>query len=229
MIISPIFTTAILLSLIFLPIRTDQQKALLSASEIDRKFSQVWKESEASRKNYTWTSRTEVTRDEKVIQVLIEKITVDPDGRQIRKVISNKEAPLPTTFIIHKIATDQKAKIISFMTDLRAFLEKYALTDDSKRHSFFTAADISLPDAKGQLIVSGSDVFAKGDKLKWWIDTKSYTITYATILTTFRGVSADFSATYSSLPGLNYMAVAKIKVPDKNMVIDLKFYDFVKR
>jgi hypothetical protein len=78
-------------------------------------------------------------------------------------------------------------------------------------------------------LVSGSNVLTKGDKLKWWIDTRSYTIAYATISTNFKGISAEFSATYYLLPDLNYMSQAKVLVPSKNMVIKLQFYDFIKR
>jgi hypothetical protein len=205
------------------------QKKQITASEIDQKFSQVWKTSEVSRKNYSWKARTEVARDNKVIQVLIEEVSYGPDGRQIRKVISNQEAPLPSTIIIHQVAESQKAKIIAFMSDLRIFLEKYALADDSARNCFFSMAKIGAPDERGQLLVSGANVFTQGDQLKWWIDTRSFTIAYATIATIFKGVNAEFSATYYLLPGLNYMSQAKIKVPGKNMVITLKFYDFVKR
>ena len=221
--------TTIFFLLVLLPMFVFGQKNLLNTSEIDRKFSQVWKESEASRKKYSWKARTEVTRDGKEVQVLVEEVFADPNGRQIRKVISNQEAPLPSAFLIRQIAEDQKSKIVGFMGNLRIFLEKYALTDDNTRHSFFSNANISAPDARGLLLVSGSDVFASGDKLKWWIDTRSYTIAYATISTTFKGVSADFSGTYYLFSGMNYMAQARIEVPSKNMVIVLKFYDFVKR
>lgn len=163
------------------------------------------------------------------MQVMVEEISFDPRGRQIRKVISNQETPLPSTFLIRQIAEGQKAKIVAFMNDLSVFLEQYALDNDSLRHAFFSKASISSPDARGQLLVSGSNVLTTADKLKWWIDTRSYTITYATISTTFKGISAEFSATYYLLPGLNYMSQAKIVVPSKDMVIKLQFYDFVKR
>lgn len=216
-------------SLLLTTVLFQAQTKLLNPTELSRKFSQVWETSETSRKNYSWKAKTEVVRNDKVVQVLVEEISSKQDGSQTRKVVSNQEAPLPSTLLIRKIAEEQKSKIIAFMSDLRSFLEKYALTDDSTRNVFFSRAKISPPDAKGQLLVSGSNVFAPGDQLKWWIDTRSYTITYATISTTFRGINAEFSATYYLLPGMNYMAQAKIRVPSKEMVINLKFYDFVKR
>jgi hypothetical protein len=221
--------SAIFFQFVLLTMLADGQKPRLNANEIGQKFSQVWKESEASRKKYSWKAKTEVTRDGEVIQLLIEEVSTNPNGLQIRKVISNQEAPLPSTIIIRQIAEDQKSKIVAFMSDLRIFLEKYALEDDNTRHSFFSKASISNPDARGLLLVSGSNVFTEGDNLKWWIDTRSYSIAYATISTTFKGIKAEFSATYYLLPDLNYMSQAKILVPSKNMVIKLQFYDFIKR
>jgi hypothetical protein len=218
-----------LILLLFFPLMGQEPKHLLNAIEIDQKFSQVWKKSEVSRRNYSWKARTEVARDGKVIQVFVEDVSYRSNGLPIRKVISNQEAPLPSTIFIHQVAEDQKAKIVAFMSDLRIFLEKYALTDDSTRHSFFSKANITAPDTRGQLLVDGSNVLTKNDHLKWWIDTHSYTITYATISTSFKGVGAEFSATYYLLPGLNYMSQATILVPSKNMVIKLQFYDFIKR
>lgn len=223
-----VFSISLILLLILLPVVLGQKK-LLNTREIDQKFSQVRKTSEASRRNYSWKVRTEVTRNNTVMQVLVEEVSFDPNGREIRKTISSQETPLPSTFLIRQLAEGQKAKIIAFMEELSVFLEKYALEDDRIRHSFFSKATISTPDARGQLLVSGSHVFTKEDKLKWWIDTRSYSITNATISTTFKGVSVEFSATYYLLPGLNYISQAKINVPSKNMIISLKFYDFMKR
>jgi hypothetical protein len=223
---------AYLVSLISLPLFSifiQGQKDLSETRKIEQNFSQVWKISEATRKSYSWKARTEVIRDNKTLQVLVEEVSYAPDGRQVRKVLSNREAPLPSVFLIRQLAEGQKEKIIAFMGDLRLFLEKYALDDDSARHAFFSSAAISASGGNGLLLVSGSDVFAGGDRLKWWIDTRSYSIVYAAVSTTFRNAAVEFSASYYILPNLNYMSRAKISVPSEEMVIDLQFYDFVKR
>ena len=205
------------------------QKPFFNPKELEGKFAQIWKTSEATRKKYTWKASTEVIREGKIMQFLVEEISYGADGRQIHKVISNRETPLPSMFLIRQVAEDQKAKIVAFMGELRSFLEKYALDDDGVRRSFFSSANMGVPDANGQVLVSGTDVFARGDELKWWIDTKFYTITRATISTTYKGVRAEFSAKYYFLPGLNYMVEATIRIPSKEMVINLRFYDFVRQ
>ena len=218
-----------LFSLLLSMLIVSGQKYLLNSKEIDDKFSKVWKTSEATRKLYSWKSKTEATRDEKIMQVLTEEISYEPGGRQVKKVLSNQEAPLPSGFVVHQVAEDQKAKIVSFMKELSLFLEKYALDNDSTRHAFFSKATIGIPDAKGILMVSGSNVLTKGDRLNWWIDTKTYSITKATISTTYNGTSAEFSGIYNLLPGLNYMSSAEILVPSKNMIVKLQFYDYSKK
>ena len=226
-------TTAIhaagLFLLVMMALYVPGQKRLLSAREIDEKFSQVWKSGLATRPNYTWKAKTEVIREDKTVQVLVEEVSCGPDGRQVSRVISNQEAPLPSTIFIRQIAEDQKAKVVDFMKRLRAFLERYALTDDSLRHSFFSRASIGLADANGQLLVSGTSVLTKGDRLNWWLETSLYSLTTATISTTFESYAVEFSATYGLLPGLNYMSQARITVPAKNTVVKLLFYDYVKR
>ena len=217
-----------ILSLVLLAMVVPGQKRLLSVREIDDKFSLRWKTSVAERQNYSWKARTEVIRNDKVVQILVEECSYRSDGSQVRKVISDQQEPLPSTIIIRQVAEEQKAKIVAFMKRLQVFLEKYSLTDDSKRHSFFSMANIGVPDAYGQLLVSGSEIFAPGDKLNWWIDTRTYSITKATISTTFEGTGAEFIATYILLPGMNYMSQAMIRVPSKRMVIKLQFYDFAR-
>lgn len=199
------------------------------AGIIEQRFSDVWNRSKSSFRNYSWKVRTEVKRDDEVIQVLTEEVTFDVRGKEVRKVISNQEAPLPSIAVIRDIAENRKSRIVEFMTGLRALLEQYALDGDSIRGAFFSHAAINGPDKSGLIQVSGTDVLVEGDKLKWWIDTRSYSIAYATVTTIYQGVHSEFSATYYLLPGLNYMSQAMIKIPYYDMLVTLKFYDYIRK
>lgn len=205
------------------------QTGISEAKVIEQKFAEVWNKSKATIRQYTWKARTEVRRDNELMQVMTEQVSYGSGGREIRSVISNQEAPLPSAPVIRDIAENKKSKIVAFMTGLRTFLEQYALDGDSLRTAFFSKADISGPDDKGLIQVSGADVLAGGDRLKWWIDTRSFSIAYATVATTFEDTHIEFSATYYLLPGLNYMSQARIMVPVYDMLVTLKFYDYVKR
>ena len=144
-----------------------------------------------------------------------------------QKIISNQEAKLPSTFLVHQIATDMKTKIVNFMNDLRVFLEKYSLDDKTLGGPFFFKAIIGNPDLAGQVLITGKDVLVKGDNLRWWIDLHNKSVTKASIVTNFEGNQIEFSATYKYIdPGLQYMNFAEIRVPSKSIIVRLQFYDY---
>jgi hypothetical protein len=200
------------------------------AKELDLKFYQSRKISTELDKRYSWESRTDVTKDGKVMDILIEHVNYGPDGKMQRKIINDQEAKLPSSFLIHQVAEDMKAKMINFMNNLHLFLEKYALTDEEKGTLFFLKAVIGDPDPEGQILVSGENVIIQGDRLQWWIDTHNYAITKASISTIFDGDQIEFTATYKNIPpGLNYMAFAEILVPAKSIMVQLHNYDYIGR
>jgi len=205
------------------------QKAHLSAREIDAKFSEVWDTSESVRKTYSWYARTEVIRDGDTVNILVEKYLFSKNGRLLSQVISERQAELPSTILIRQIAEAAKEKLVEFMKGLKVHLEQYALSDDALRHDFFSRATIGQPDANGILLVAGTGVITRGDRLTWWINTNTYSIARATVSTTFEETDVVFTASYTFLPtGLNYINRAEIRVPGKNLVVTLYFYDFMK-
>jgi hypothetical protein len=205
------------------------QKSIAEAKDLEVKFYQSRKTSSELIKAYSWDSRTDVTKEGKVMDILIEQFRYGSNGELHRKIINDQEAKLPSSFLIHGIAEEMKTKMISFMDNLRIFLEEYALADQQKGSIFLSKAKIGSPDPEGQILVCGEDVIIKGDKLLWWIDAHKYTITRASISTSFEGDEIEFTATYKYiLPGLNYMAFAEILVPPKNIMVQLHCYDYMK-
>jgi hypothetical protein len=205
------------------------QNIHLNSLQIDNKFSEVWKTSEILRKNYSWYAKREFKKNDKVLDVLVEKYAFGSDGKLNVSEISHQQTELPSTIIIHQFAEASKQNLINFLTRLEVFLKKYSLTDNNIRNSYFSKASIGKPDANGKLIISGNNVITKGDQLIWWIDTKSYSTTKAYINTAFEGQVVKFTAYYNNLPpGINYMTLAEIVVPGKNIVVRLEFYNFIK-
>jgi len=197
--------------------------------EFSEKFNQARKASEELKRSYSWNSRTDVTKEGKLMDILIEEIDWGPDGNLRRRIINDQEAKLPSSFLIHQVAEEIKSKMISFMSNLHAFLQEYALDDVPRRNTFFSRAIFGVPDPGDQILISCSDVIVKGDKLLWWIDLHNYSITKASVSTTFDGDQIEFSGTYKFLdPGLNYLAFAEILVPAKGIMVQLHCYDYVK-
>jgi hypothetical protein len=204
------------------PFMVTGQQVSPDAKQLEEKFYQARKVSSDLVKKYYWESRTDVTREGKVVEILIEQVRYGPDGKQERKIINDQEAKLPSSFLIHQVAEDMKAKMISFMNNLHLFLEGYALEDQNMGTLFFSRAVIGNPDPEGQILVSGGDVLIKGDRLQWWIDSRTYSITKASIATTFDGDQIEFTATYKNIPsGVNYLAFAEILVPAKSVMVQL--------
>ena len=205
------------------------QQTRFEAKDLQAKFYQSRKLSDELVRSYTWESRTDVTKDGKVMDILIENIRYGSDGKLHWKIINDQEAKLPSSFLLHQIAEDMKTKMVNFMNNLRVFLEEYALTDQEKGALFFSKAMIGNPDSEGQILVSANDVIVKGDRLQWWIDSRNFSITKTSISTTFEGDQIEFTATYKYIvPGLNYMAFADIMVPAKSTVVMLHCYDYIK-
>ena len=217
------------LALCFMAFSVSGQQTNINVKELEKNFSQARKTSEELIKGYSWNSRTDVTKEGKVMDILIEECRYGPDGKLQQKIINDQEAKLPSSFLIHQIAEEMKTKMVTFMNDLHVFLEKYALIDPNLVSVFFSKAKIGSPEPNGQVLVTGEDVIIKGDKLQWWIDLHNSSITKASIMTTFEGDQIEFTATYKYIiPGLQYMAFAEILVPPKNIIVLLHFYDYTK-
>jgi hypothetical protein len=205
------------------------QKAKIDPKELEKQFYLSKDKSDEIVKDYSWYYRTDVIRDGKVVSIQIEACRYGPDGKLQEKIINNQEAALPSTFLIHEIAQEQKTKLVTFLNDLRVFLEKYALSDKKLGSVFFSNAIIGTPDPNDQVLVNGKDVIVKGDKLLWWLDLHIKAVTKASLVTTFEGTEIEFTATYKYIaPGLQYMNFAEIKVPSKNIIVQLQFYDYSK-
>jgi hypothetical protein len=222
-----IFWSAVGLNLISLPVSAQQES--LKSREIDEKLAQAGRLSDEFKKNYSWNTRTDVTKEGKVMDLLIEEFSYGPDGRIQRKVINDQQAKLPSSFLVHEMAEEIKTRMVNFMNNLHLFLEEYALTDPSRRTAFFAKATIGPTDSEGQFLLSAKNVITKGDELLWWIDTHTYTLSKVSISTTFEGDEIEFTANYKYiLPGVHYMAFAEILVPAKNITVMLHAYDYAK-
>jgi hypothetical protein len=220
----------IVLLLLFTGVALWAQSGIDHARLINERFTKVLDQSDLLRKNYAWTEERMVIRNGDTVEITVKEAEFNQQGELTSKVISKKEAPLPTTFLISSIARNSKEKLVAFMERLKVFLEKYALHNDVKRESFFDNASVGEPDKRGLLVISGKNVFAPNDKLTWWIDTVAYAIHHATISTTFEETEVAFTAWYDyNRQGMNYMILTIIRIPSKKLEVRLKFYDFMEK
>ena len=194
-----------------------------------RKFFEVRQANNQSIREFSWSTRTDVTRKDKVVDIQIEECRYGPEGKPECKIVNDQEARLPSSFLIHKIAVEEQQKMVEFMNELRVFLQQYALEGKERILDFFGRAKIIPQGSQGELIISGEDLIAKGDKMTWWVDRNSYTTTKAGISTIFQGEQVEFTATYTYVsPGIHYMTFAEIIVPSKTILVQIHSYDYKK-
>jgi hypothetical protein len=217
------------ISLFILQEKVIAQVKTVPAGELELRFYQTRLISDALVKTYAWDSRTDVTREGKNMDILIEHCWFGNSGLPEKKVINDQEAKLPSTFLVHKVAEEVKAKMVGFMDGLHGFLEKYALRDQPSGSQFFSKARIGDIDPSGTILVSGNDILVKGDQVLWWIDSRNFALSKVSISTEFEGEKVEFSASYKYLlTGLNYLAFAEILVPGKDIIVQLHNYDYAR-
>jgi hypothetical protein len=196
--------------------------------ELESRFLLSRKTSNDLQVKYRWNMRTDVSKEGKVMDILIQQFSFDANGKRIQKIINDQEAKLPSSFLIHGIAEEEKTKTVNFMNGLHHYLEEYSLSEQNQLNMFFSKVRMGGPDPQGQIMLTGENVLCNGDRVNWWIDHHTFSLSKVTISTEFEGDQVEFTATYSNLAGLNYMAFAEVIIPSKSIIVQLHSYDYTK-
>lgn len=194
------------------------------------KIVQSRNENVAKLKDFTWTCRTELYENGSIEDNRIEQISHGAGGLVQRDLLNDKHARIPFGPIRH-IAAEQKLQQAEDLEDgLRTLLEKYTLSTTGKVIDFMSAASVefvSTPGAPDLLRLSGSSVVSPGDTLTVWCEPASYATSRIEITTTYKGDQVTATAWYKTFPqGLTAMSMAEIKIPDKNITLQVHDYDF---
>ena len=178
---------------------------------------------------YTWDRRIEVTENEKVMDVMIENIEIEEDGKLQTKILNDESANLPKFFLAHKIAEDEKKKMEEYFSKLKDFLHDYSLHEKSKMVTFINNGSIDPSMEKVNLIISGKNIIISGDRLIWWVNASDYQFSKISVQTTFEGDEVEFTATFKTLADdFNYIAFAEVAIPSKGLLLQIHNYDYVK-
>jgi hypothetical protein len=176
---------------------------------------------------YSWTSRTEVMRKDQVLNILIEKMEYGSDGQIIKKTLNEQGAKMPTAFLIRNIAEEEKQNIEKFLYGLHDFLLKYSLKEEDRASRFIETSTWQISDDKKEIIFTGENVVEQGDQLIWWVDLSNYSSSKIEVSTVFEGDKITFTATFTTFKnGLNYMNYAEALITDKNLTLQVQYYDY---
>jgi hypothetical protein len=178
-------------------------------------------------RQYSWTSRTEVTDQGQLKDLRIDTVNYGPDGKLQRSTMNDQSAPLPFGFLRRRIAEAERQKVEEYLSGLRGLVEEYTLPTAGKVQAFMNRATATGPDASGLFQVTGQSVVVPGDTFSLWVDPTSRQPRKVQVSTTFQGDPVSLVGTFKTLPsGLNHVAYAEAIVPAKQLTVQVQNFDY---
>lgn len=178
-------------------------------------------------RQYSWTSRTDVTDQGQVKDIRLDTVNYGPDGQLQRTVMNDQSAPLPRGFLRRDIAEHERQKVEAYLTGLRGLLEQYTLPTAGKIQDFMNRSTATGPDANGLLEITGQSVVTPGDTFSIWVAPATRHPRRIQVTSTYQGDPVSLSATFKSLSsGLSHVAYAEVIVPAKQMSVQVQNFDY---
>lgn len=191
------------------------------------KISETRQANAALMRQYSWTSRTQVTDQGQVKDLRIDAVHYGPDGQLQRSIMNDQSAPLPFGFLRRRIAEHERQKVEQYLTGLRGLLEQYTLPTAGKVQEFMSRSTATGPDASGLFEVTGRNVVEPGDTFSLWVDPGTRHPRKVHVSTTFQGDPVSLVATFKTLStGLNHVAYAEAIVPAKQLSVQIENFDY---
>src|SRR5262245_16117764 len=81
----------------------------------------------AQLKQYTWTSRIELTQNGTTQDTRIDQVSYGPDGNLQQTVLNDQSAQLPRGFLRRAIAENKRQQREQYMTGLHTLVDPYTL------------------------------------------------------------------------------------------------------
>jgi hypothetical protein len=217
-----------LIAILFMfPMTGIGQEPQAGVKEITSEVLNARRISNALAPQYTWFSRTEVMRKNEVLNILIEKLEYGTDGQLVKKTINEQGAKMPTTFLIRDIAEEEKQNIEKFLYGLHDFLLKYSMKEEDRVSRFIETSGWQIAGDKKEIIFTGKNLVEPGDQLTWWVNLSDYSSSKIEVTTLFEGDKITFTATFNTLKeGLNYIAYAEALIPQRNLTLQVQYYDY---
>ena len=192
-------------------------------------ISEVRKANAGLMRQYTWESRTELIEEGSIKDIRIEALSYSPDGQLQRSLVKDQGTPLPESLLGGLIAEKRKERLEAYVKGLRDLLEQYALPTEASVLNFMNqpTTTMTLPDAYGLILITGSGVNLPGDSLSLWIEALTRRTRKVQVNTFYEGEAVKLTATFKTLAsGLNYVAYADVTIPGKLFTVQVQNYDY---
>jgi hypothetical protein len=179
-------------------------------------------------KQYSWQSRTELKKDDKVEDIRIEQVLYGPDGELQRTVLNDEGGKMPRGFLRKKIAEDREKDMKKYFGALRKRPDQYTLPTAGKVLDFLDGAKIQAPDGNGLMQLAGSNVVSPGDQFTIWVDATTHKTSKVQITTLLEGDEVTATVTFKTLnSGLNYAEFTEVEIPSKGIQLQIQNYNYV--
>jgi hypothetical protein len=184
----------------------------------------------AQLKQYTWTSRIELTQNGTTQDTRIYQVSYGPDGMQQQTLLNDQSAPLPRGFLRRAIAENKRQQTEQYITALRGLVDQYTLPSAGAVINFISQASIQggqAPDGSPIMQMSGSNVVNPGDTFSLWVNPTTFQTRRIQVSTNYQGDGVTVTATFTTLPsGLTYPQYVDVEVPDKQLSLLVQNYDY---
>jgi hypothetical protein len=184
-------------------------------------------------RQYTWESRTELTVNGVVKDLLLDQNIYGFDGNSStlqRILLNDQSALLPSGFLRKKIAENEREKTEKYIKGLRALLDQYTLPSNGKLTDFITKATVAPLDASAVMKITGSNVVTPGDSVTLSVNGLNNQAAGMKITTLFSGDQVTVTSSFRTIsPGLTYMAYAQMDVAGKGITLLLQNFNYTKQ
>jgi len=191
---------------------------------------QARQKNSAQLKQYTWTSRIELSQNGTTQDTRIYQLSYSPDGNQQQTLLNDQSAQLPLGFLRRRIAENRRQQTEQYITDLRGLVDQYTLPSAGAVINFISQAKIEGgqgPDGRPIMQLNGSNVVNPGDTFYLAVNPTTFQTRRIQVNTSYQGDAVTVTATFATLPsGLTYPQYVDVEVPDKQLSLLVQNYDY---
>ena len=177
---------------------------------------------------YTWKQRTAVKYKSEEKFVRVKQVRFDPDGKRQDTVLSEKAEKPPSGPVRRAIAEHKRAEIKDYVDNkLYAFIESYLPPKPEKLKPALATAQIgAVGNAMGLTMKNYQQA---GDTLTIAFDSVARKMLRLQLDSKLEGDPVSVTVEMGAVPnGPSYPAQTKIKIPAKDLEVDITEFDFMK-
>lgn len=204
-----------------------------AASAQQREFVEAQRANADALRSYTWKSRTELKLEGEIVNVRLEQVRYDFDGRLQKTQIGGSTASTESGGrggpLRKRVVAKKKEEFQNLMSDVAALAGSYAHLPADTLRTFFARATITRPQGieGGGVRVQGRGVLSPTDEMTILIDPTTFMIRRVEVTSALEGKPVFITVDYRSLEsGLTYPTRSLLRYPDKGLDVTVEHFEY---